>query len=102
MYRGRTAEVNGFHFDPCFLYGSGGLLAMRFSKLALVASAFILAACGGNKDANDDSAAVAASGDTLSAGAATATPATTGGAGAPITGTTHEVKMVGDEKGYRF
>ena len=71
---------------------------MRFSKLALVASAFVLAACGGN-DSNTDNAAT--SGDTAAA-AATTTPATTTGAAAPITGTTHTVRMVGDEKGYRF
>jgi len=70
---------------------------MRFSKLALVASAFVLAACGGN-DSNTDNAAT--SGDT--AAAAATTPATTTGAAAPITGTTHTVRMVGDEKGYRF
>ena len=70
---------------------------MRFSKLTLVASAFVLAACGGN-DANNENAAT--SGDT--AAAAATTPATTTGAAAPITGTTHEVRMIGDEKGYRF
>ena len=74
---------------------------MRFSKLALVASAFILAACGGKDNGNTDTATAAPSGDTLSANATTP-PATTGGAVAPITGTTHEVKMIGDEKGYRF
>ena len=71
---------------------------MRFSKLALVASAFVLAACGGKDSGNTDTAAVV--GDT--AAAAATTPATTTGAAAPITGTTHEVRMVGDEKGYRF
>lgn len=72
---------------------------MRFSKLALVASAFFLAACGGSDSNNTDTAAAAT--DTAAAAAAT-TPATTTGAAAPITGTTHEVKMIGDEKGYRF
>ena len=70
---------------------------MRFSKLALVASAFVLAACGGN-DANNENAAT--SGDT--AAAAATTTATTTGAAAPITGTTHTVRMLGDDKGYRF
>ena len=69
---------------------------MRFSKLALVASAFVFAACGGNDSGNDNTAA----GDT--AAAAATTPATTTGAAAPITGTTHTVRMIGDEKGYRF
>ena len=73
---------------------------MRFSKLALVASAFVLAACGGKDSGNTDTAAVPA-GDTAAA-AGTTTGAATTGAMAPITGTTHEVRMVGDEKGYRF
>ena len=76
---------------------------MRFSAFAFAASALVLAACGGEKAASadsaaattTDSAAVAAPAATPDAGAATATAA-------PATGTTHEVKMVGDEKGYRF
>lgn len=71
---------------------------MRFSSFALAAGAFVLFACGGGeKKAADTTAA-----DTT---AATPTPpATTPGTGtaAPITGTTHEVNMVGDAKGYRF
>jgi plastocyanin len=75
---------------------------MRFYGLALFASAAVLGACGGgeNKGATTDTAATAATGTpaatTPAAGGATA------GAAAPITGTTHEVKMVGDDKGYRF
>ena len=73
---------------------------MRFNGLALVASAIVFAACGGKDNKAADTAAVAT--DTMAASnAATPTPAATGTA-APITGTTHEVKMVGDEKGYRF
>jgi len=76
---------------------------MRFSAFAFAASALVLAACGGEKAASadsaaattTDSAAVAAPAATPDAGAATATAA-------PATGTTHDVKMVGDEKGYRF
>src|SRR5689334_21879173 len=69
---------------------------MQFKGLALVASAFVFAACGGKGEP-------APAADTTPA----ATPATTPAAGgavamAPITGTTHEVKMVGDDKGYRF
>ncbi len=56
---------------------------MRFNGLALVASALVLAACGGGEKKADSAAAPAA-------------------AAAPITGKTVEVKMVGDDKGYRF
>ena len=75
---------------------------MRFYGLALFASAAVLGACGGgeNKGATTDTAATAApatpAATTPAAGGATA------GTAAPITGTTHEVKMVGDDKGYRF
>ena len=72
---------------------------MRFYGMALVASAFVLAACGGGDNQATDTAAPAASTDT--AAAAGAAPATAG-TPAPITGQTHTVKMVGDDKGYRF
>ncbi len=87
---------------------------MRFSAFALAASAIVLGACGGNKDtaANADSAGstTAAAPATTGGDSAAAAPGAAGGAapagGAaaakPATGTTHEVKMVGDEKGYRF
>jgi plastocyanin len=69
---------------------------MRFIGSALVASVFVLGACsGGEKKPAADSTAAAP------AAAAAAAP-TAAGAAAPITGTTHEVKMLGDEKGYRF
>ena len=71
---------------------------MKFYGLALV-SAFALAACSGGESNGSDTAAPAAGTDT--AATATATP-TTGGTPAPITGTTHTVRMVGDDKGYRF
>ena len=80
---------------------------MRFYGLALAASAMVLGACGGDKNKATDTAA-ATSGDTTvapAAGAATTTPAggtTASAAMAPITGKTVEVKMIGDEKGYRF
>jgi plastocyanin len=76
---------------------------MRFNAFAFVASALVLAACGGEKGASADSAAAPA-GDT----SAVAAPAPDAGAAAgtataaPATGQTHEVKMIGDEKGYRF
>ena len=65
---------------------------MRFIGSALVASAIVLGACGGGEKAPAADAAAPA--------AAPAVAAT--GTAAPITGTTHEVKMLGDEKGYRF
>jgi plastocyanin len=72
---------------------------MRFLRFAVVSSAIVLGACGGGGDAAADSAAAPAP-----AADSAATPAVTppAGAAAAITGTTHEVKMVGDEKGYRF
>ncbi len=66
---------------------------MRFIGSALVASAFVLGACGGSGEK-----APAAEN---AAPAAAAAPSAAGTAAA-ITGTTHEVKMYGDEKGYRF
>ena len=72
---------------------------MRFLGFAVVASAIALGACSGGGDATADSAATAAPAATDTT--APAAPAA-GGAMAAITGTTHEVKMVGDEKGYRY
>jgi plastocyanin len=75
---------------------------MRFLGQTLLASVFVLGACaGGDKAANSDTAAAAVASDTVAAAPA-ASGATTAAAGAPITGTIHEVKMIGDEKGYRY
>ncbi len=82
---------------------------MRFYGIALLAGATVLGACGGeNKSATDTAAANAAATTPATTPAATTTP-TTGTApaagavtAAPITGTTHEVKMIGDATGYRF
>ena len=75
---------------------------MRFLGHTLLASVFVLGACaGGDKAANSDTAAAPAASDTAAAAPA-ASGATTAAAGAPITGTIHEVKMIGDEKGYRY
>jgi plastocyanin len=63
---------------------------MRFIGSALVASAIVLSACGGGEKAPAAENAAPA-----------AAPAVAGTA-APITGATIEVKMLGDEKGYRF
>ena len=72
---------------------------MRFYGLVLIASAMLGACGGGDKGANTtDTAATAAT--QPAAGATTAAAST--GAAAPVTGTWHEVKMVGDEKGYRY
>ena len=74
---------------------------MRFNLIALAASVSVLVACGGGsgESSSADTGAAAAP-------AATDTGASTGGTSgtaAPITGTTHEVKMVGDPAtGYKF
>ncbi|HYW51419.1 MAG TPA: plastocyanin/azurin family copper-binding protein [Gemmatimonadaceae bacterium] len=72
---------------------------MQFKVLAVATSAFALAACGGGEKKAEDTAAAAAP-----AAAAPAAGGAMGAAGAasPITGTTHTVNMIGDEKGYRF
>jgi plastocyanin len=70
---------------------------MRFYGLALLASAAVLGACGGGeKPAADTTKAPPA--------AAAPAPTPTAGALAPIaaTGATVEVKMISDDKGYRF
>jgi plastocyanin len=80
---------------------------MRFYGLTLAASVALLGACAGGDQSNaadtvgvaTDTAAVAAAPTAAPAGTA---PAAAAGTMAPITGTTHEVKMVGDAKGYRF
>ncbi len=73
---------------------------MRFYGLALLASAAVLGACGGGeKPAADTTKAPPAA---AAPAPASATPAA--GALAPIaaTGATVEVKMISDDKGYRF
>ncbi len=77
---------------------------MRFYRIALAASAVVLGACaGGDKNAGDTTAvAVDTSAPAVAPAPATAMPTTGAAAMAPITGTTHEVKMIGDAKGYRF
>jgi plastocyanin len=72
---------------------------MRFYGLALLAGAAVLGACGGEKKPAGDTTVAAAP-----ATAAPATPAPAANALPKIaaTGATVEVKMVGDDKGYRF
>jgi plastocyanin len=80
---------------------------MRFYAFAFAASATVLGACGGGDNKAADSAAPApAATDSAAAPATGATGTTTSATGtataAPITGQTHEVKMIGDAQGYRF
>ena len=86
---------------------------MRFHGIALLTSAAILGACGGEKQpAADTSAATSTTpaattptGDTAATAAApgaATTPAAGAAAAAPATGKTHEVKMLGDATGYKF
>ena len=76
---------------------------MRFYGIAVLASAVVLGACGGEKQPVADTTAATT---TSSAATTTDTSAAASAAGAvaaaPATGTTHEVKMIGDAKGYRF
>jgi len=76
---------------------------MRFHGLALLAGAAVLGACGGGENkATDTTKAPPA------AAAATPTPAPSAAAPAgavpkvAATGATHDIKMIGDDKGYRF
>ena len=73
---------------------------MRFYGLALLASATVLGACGGggeNKAADTTKAPPAAA-----PAAAPAAPAAGVLAPIPATGDTVQVKMISDDKGYRF
>jgi len=78
-----------------------------FGFTAIAASALMLAACGGGEKAADTTAAAASpAADTTAAAPAAAGSTSTAAAGAvaaaPITGTIHDVKMIGDAQGYRF
>jgi plastocyanin len=75
---------------------------MRFNGLALVAGAMAIVACSGGDKKADSTAAT--TNDTAAAPATTTTATTTGStaAAAPITGTVHEVKMIGDGSTYKF
>ena len=85
---------------------------MQVIGRVLVASAVLLGACAGGENAGTTDTTTTAA---PAAGAEATPPATTPaatpgaagtagatGAAAPVTGTTHEVKMVGDDKGYRY
>src|SRR5687767_14514895 len=77
---------------------------MRFYGIALAASAVVLGACAGGDNTAGDTSAVAidTSASVSPAAPAAGTPAAGSASMAAITGTTHEVKMVGDAQGYRF
>ncbi len=70
---------------------------MRFHGLALAVSALVLGACGGGDNAATDTAAT-----TPEAPAAAPAAPAGGGTAAAVTGTVHEVRMVGDAQGFRF
>jgi len=75
---------------------------MRFYAIAL-ASAVVLGACaGGDNNAGDTSAVAIDTSAVSTVPAAGTTPAAGTATMAPITGTTHEVNMVGDAQGYRY
>jgi plastocyanin len=70
---------------------------MRFYGLALIAGAAMLGACGGGGgNAATDTAASTAAAPAPAAGAASTVAAV------PATGDTVDIKMIGDDKGYRF
>jgi plastocyanin len=73
---------------------------MRFYGLALLAGAAVLGACSGGEKKVDSSVGATPTPTTTTPAA----PAAAAGAVAamPATGATHEVKMIGDDKGYRF
>jgi plastocyanin len=77
---------------------------MRFNGVVLVAAFAAMGACGGGGEkAKTDTTAAAQPAAGATTAAAPGAPASgAAGTSAPITGTWHEVKMVGDEKGYRF
>jgi plastocyanin len=70
---------------------------MRFYGLALIAGAAMLGACGGGGgNSGTDTAASTAATPAPAAGAASTVAAV------PATGDTVDIKMIGDDKGYRF
>ena len=77
---------------------------MRFYGFAVAVGAIALGACAGGESKPADTTHVAVDTTAASTTITTGTGTTTSGAGtmAPITGKTHEVKMLGDAKGYRF
>ena len=72
---------------------------MRFYGLALAMSALVLGACGGSDNAATNDTATAGADTAAGATGAQATPP---GTAAAVTGTVHEIRMVGDAQGFRF
>ena len=80
---------------------------MRFHGFAIAVGVVTLGACAGGEKKPADTTHVAVDTSTSSVSTTTSATTTTPGASgavaaAPITGTIHEVKMIGDAKGYRF
>lgn len=82
---------------------------MRLYGFAVAVGVITLGACAGGEKKPADTTHVAVDTSTSSASTTTSSTTTTPGGStsgsataAPITGTIHEVKMVGDAKGYRF
>lgn len=79
---------------------------MRFHGLALLASAAVLGACGGGENKATDTTkappAPAATTPTPTPAPSAAAPAAGAVAKVAATGATHDIKMIGDDKGYRF
>ena len=77
---------------------------MRFNGIVISLGAIVLGACAGGEKNPADTTGVKVDTTAASTAATTpaVTPATVTGTMAPITGTTHEVKMIGDTKGFRF
>ena len=69
---------------------------MRLFGLAVAVGVAALSACAGGDKRPGDTTAVGVDTSAAGAGAGTTTPVGGAGAMAPITGTTHEVKMIGD------
>ena len=72
-----------------------------FGFTTLAATAVVLSACSKGEQQQQAADSTAAT-PPAAAAPATATPAASAVPAAPITGTTHEVKMIGDAQGYRF
>ena len=76
---------------------------MRFHGLTLLASAAVLGACGGGENkATDTTKAAPAPAATTPAPAPSAAAPANAAAKVASTGATHDIKMIGDDKGYRF
>ena len=77
---------------------------MRFHGLALLTSAAVLGACGGgeNKATDTTKAPPAPAATTPTPAPSAAAPAAGAVAKVAATGATHDIKMIGDDKGYRF